>query len=592
MTGTFPETRGWRLAKGALSAVARLLREEERAPLSPKPPPIMKTSVFTSLVLLATFVYVPPSMADSDMSVDLFYVHLEPHGSWFETDDYGYVWQPHDIDAEWFPYGEGRWVYTDVGWTWFSSEPYGWAVYHYGRWSNVHDLGWVWVPGTEWGPGWVSWRSSPAYVGWAPLPPEADFSSLTGLGSWVDRYYDIGPGHYRFVEIGNFGAPGLNNVFVDRRQNFMLVNQTTNITNITYRENFVFNGGPGYDETASSSRHPIPRYRLQRRRDVAREGRIDGRWLSPSIDGDILTVTDLPLSGSPQGQAPKIERKIEKAEMERGWRGAGSREEVAATRKRIQDEVGLPEGLPELAVRAGREEGTTGGDPRGRGKPAGRVASAEREAMEQGRIKGRTTGGPPVVPVTPTTPGEVGKGKGRAVKNLPPEPHITTLPGDLRSRENEGNGRTASPSAARPMPPTEERRESKGTKKDPAAPGTQVEPAPSAPGTPVIPRPPAPGQEQGREKEGVPAPASPPRNGSDQNPVESRRMPPAPGGSATPPLPSEGTPPRSSLEGRAENPNPPTDRNGPPQSKSADRQAPLPKETSPSGKGKRENERR
>src|SRR2546423_9736807 len=29
------------------------------------------------------------------------------------------------------------------------------------------------VPGDEWAPAWVSWRSSKDYVGWAPLPPEA-----------------------------------------------------------------------------------------------------------------------------------------------------------------------------------------------------------------------------------------------------------------------------------------------------------------------------------------------------------------------------------------------------------------------------------
>src|SRR5207237_4897638 len=30
----------------------------------------------------------------------------------------------------------------------------------------------LWLPGTTWGPGWVAWRSSPDWVGWAPLPPD------------------------------------------------------------------------------------------------------------------------------------------------------------------------------------------------------------------------------------------------------------------------------------------------------------------------------------------------------------------------------------------------------------------------------------
>ncbi|MCE2694183.1 MAG: hypothetical protein LW645_07940 [Verrucomicrobiaceae bacterium] len=54
-------------------------------------------------------------------------------------------------------------------------------MYHYGRWANVERHGWIWVPGTEWGPGWVSWRHSPRYVGWAPLPPEALFLRAIAL---------------------------------------------------------------------------------------------------------------------------------------------------------------------------------------------------------------------------------------------------------------------------------------------------------------------------------------------------------------------------------------------------------------------------
>ena len=31
------------------------------------------------------------------------------------------------------------------------------------------------MPGTVWGPAWVTFRSAPDYIGWAPLPPEADW---------------------------------------------------------------------------------------------------------------------------------------------------------------------------------------------------------------------------------------------------------------------------------------------------------------------------------------------------------------------------------------------------------------------------------
>ena len=63
----------------------------------------------------------------------MFHDSLSPYGSWFETPDYGYVWQPVIVrDSSWRPYTRGRWVCSDHGWTWVSDEPFGWATYHYG----------------------------------------------------------------------------------------------------------------------------------------------------------------------------------------------------------------------------------------------------------------------------------------------------------------------------------------------------------------------------------------------------------------------------------------------------------------------------
>ena len=94
--------------------------------------------------------------------------------------DYGYCFQPNVAvsNADWRPYADGYWAYTDVGWTWVSYEDFGWATYHYGRWADLAGYGWVWVPGYEWGPAWVSWRTGGDYVGWAPLPPVADRGRL------------------------------------------------------------------------------------------------------------------------------------------------------------------------------------------------------------------------------------------------------------------------------------------------------------------------------------------------------------------------------------------------------------------------------
>src|SRR2546426_2979521 len=179
-----------------------------------------------------------------------FYTKLEPYGGWIETSDYGYVWQPRETESSrsWRPYTNGRWVYTDAGWTWISDEAFGWATYHYGRWTRLRNIGWVWVPGDEWAPAWVSWRKSNDYIGWAPLPPEARFDRRSGIRNWADNYYDIGPDQYAFVPCNEFTSERVRRVVVPAERNVTIVIETTNVTNITYTNTTIVNEGPNYEE--------------------------------------------------------------------------------------------------------------------------------------------------------------------------------------------------------------------------------------------------------------------------------------------------------------------------------------------------------
>lgn len=92
-------------------------------------------------------------------------------GEWIDTPEYGLVWRPTHVQGDWRPYSDGRWRWTQAGWSWESDEPFGWAVYHYGRWALVGGAGWVWLPGRVWAPAWVSWRYGDGFVGWCPLGP-------------------------------------------------------------------------------------------------------------------------------------------------------------------------------------------------------------------------------------------------------------------------------------------------------------------------------------------------------------------------------------------------------------------------------------
>jgi hypothetical protein len=111
----------------------------------------------------------------------MFYDALAPYGEWIWQDEYGWVWSPDDVPVSWRPYSDGHWTYTDQGWLWESELPWGWAVFHYGRWYYSPVEGWLWVPGSEWAPAWVEWREGNGYVGWAPLPPRAEYRPGGGL---------------------------------------------------------------------------------------------------------------------------------------------------------------------------------------------------------------------------------------------------------------------------------------------------------------------------------------------------------------------------------------------------------------------------
>ena len=72
---------------------------------------------------------------------------LANYGDWDNSEDYGPVWYPRSVAADWAPYSSGRWVsIAPWGCTWVGSEPWGFAPFHYGRWAHVGRR-WGWVPG-------------------------------------------------------------------------------------------------------------------------------------------------------------------------------------------------------------------------------------------------------------------------------------------------------------------------------------------------------------------------------------------------------------------------------------------------------------
>lgn len=274
-----------------------------------------------------------------------FYTKLDPYGAWFETSDYGYVWQPREAESSrgWRPYTNGRWVYTDAGWTWISEEPFGWATYHYGRWTRLRGTGWVWVPGNEWAPAWVSWRKSNDYVGWAPLPPEAQFDHRTGIHNWSDSYYDIGPDQYSFVAVREFGAQRVESTILPSERNVTFVNQTNNVTNITYNNTTVVNEGPNFDELRAQSREPVQRFRLERNVNVD----VAAEPPRSVVQGETVIIAAPVIAAPVASERPAtLKQNITQVTVDLGWAAIADHDAAKKTRDKMKSEATPPSNAP------------------------------------------------------------------------------------------------------------------------------------------------------------------------------------------------------------------------------------------------------
>ncbi len=116
-----------------------------------------------------------------------YYRELSTQGAWVHTEDYGYVWYPANTPEDWRPYSDGYWTYGPSGYFWVGGEPWGWAPYHYGRWSWVVGSGWCWIPGRVFAGAWVAWSWGSAYIGWGPL-------------DYWNRPVYYGPLHYGYYD--------------------------------------------------------------------------------------------------------------------------------------------------------------------------------------------------------------------------------------------------------------------------------------------------------------------------------------------------------------------------------------------------------
>jgi hypothetical protein len=218
----------------------------------------MRRSLLASIFLagLVTLASARPALGAVRVSVSVFHQTLAPYGRWITTASYGDVWTP-SVAVGWQPYVNGEWYYTDCGWTWASSDPWGDVPFHYGTWVWEPPYGWVWVPGTIWAPAWVTWAYSDDFVGWAPVPPSF---ALTATG-YVGAPVVLASTRYVFVPSRQFVGVRVASVRLPSQRNPTIFAQTIRTTSFHVSGGVLHNVGSTPERIARVAGHridPVP----------------------------------------------------------------------------------------------------------------------------------------------------------------------------------------------------------------------------------------------------------------------------------------------------------------------------------------------
>jgi hypothetical protein len=280
----------------------------------------------------------------------------------------------------------------------------------------------VWVPGYEWGPAWVSWRFGGNYVGWAPLPPDTltvyESRPLTGH---LDVEFDIGPAYYNFVDVRYIGEPVLRTRIVPVQQNITYINETVNVTNITYKNKTVYNYGPDLNVVNQYSSRPIQKLKLERQATVS----APGAGAFTKVQGNALVVAaprELKKPASPP-PPPAVKKKIAEPKIEKGWSVAGDANAQAQLKEKIKSQSLKNVPPPTTVANAAAAAGATGSpgnsvapgasSERGKGKKAKRAEELQAGASA---TPGAELTSPSASPAFP----QRGKRKGKAGEQFQP----------------------------------------------------------------------------------------------------------------------------------------------------------------------------
>jgi hypothetical protein len=348
-----------------------------------------------------------------------------------------------------------------------------------------------------------------------------------GFNRWTDSYYDVGPSYYNFVPMPFFGRrSSLRSVIVDRSRNVTYIDQSVNMTNISYNNtvvNNIFVGGPDPVYIDRYSREKIHRLKLRRddegfRRDWG-DGRSPGRGGNSGfsrIEQDELIVAAPSIRREERpGRPSQFRDSQDRIDVDRGWAGMKDNRDADRLREKLKKEMDdtprekLPPKTPDVVKNPDRTPTPNEDRPQRPSRPGDRDRPGE------------TTFGPGKKP-----DGETGKDRDRSDKpdmtrpgQLPTKPEVPPLgdrPPESRTpgtRPGPGMGNRDLPPGNRP---TGREREDQ---KKPDMPAIKPGPPPNLPSRPDM-KPPTPAPKSGDRPEGrpsTPPPSTRPDRGGKEN---------------------------------------------------------------------------
>lgn len=210
----------------------------------------MKSLLWVVLVGLLAALPFQSKAQQAEVSFQVFYDELAPHGEWLQHPRYGDVWSP-NVEGEFTPYlTNGYWTVSQYGNTWVSNYDWGWATFHYGRWFFDDMYGWVWIPDNTWAPAWVVWRNGGGYYGWAPMSPGLNFSVSLNIYSGIPSFY------WNFVPQQYVWRPYAYRYCAPRHRNVYIMNNTTYVTHY-HGNTYNYFSGPSHTEIRYITRRPV-----------------------------------------------------------------------------------------------------------------------------------------------------------------------------------------------------------------------------------------------------------------------------------------------------------------------------------------------